>query len=199
MAKIVTPQYALDLQYAPFENMGDEEFYHFCEQNKHIPIERDETHQIIFMPPVTSEFSSKNSDLNADIVFWNRKLKTGMTFESSAGFYLPDTSMRSPDAAWIKYERWNALTENQRKGFAYIAPDFVVELASPSDNLSALKTKMEKWRDNGVRLAWLIDPTTETVFIYRIDGTISKIEGFDNVLSGENVLVGFEFGLAILR
>ena len=107
-----------------------------------------------------------------------QKAKAGLVFESSAGFYLPDTSMRSPDAAWINYERWNALTENQRKGFAYIAPDFVVELASPSDNLSALKNKMEKWRDNGVRLAWLIDPTTETVFIYRLDGTISKVEGF---------------------
>ncbi len=198
MAKIVTPQYALDLQYAPFENMGDEEFYHFCEQNKHIPIERDENHQIIFMPPVTSEFSGKNADLVTDIVIWNRKVKKGMTFESSAGFYLPDTSMRSPDAAWVSFERWNALNDEQRRGFAYIAPDFVVELASPSDNLSLLKAKMEKWRNNGVQLGWLIEPTTETVFIYRIDGT-SKVEGFDNILNGEDVLVGFEFGLAILR
>ena len=126
-------------------------------------------------------------------------MKKGLTFESSAGFYLPDTSMRSPDAAWISHERWNALTENQRKGFEYIEPDFVVELASPSDNLMALKAKMEKWRNNGVRLSWLIDPTTETVFIYRIDGTISKVESFDNVLNGEDVLVGFDFGLAILR
>lgn len=107
--------------------------------------------------------------------------------------------MRSPDAAWISHERWDALKEEQRKGFAYIAPYFVVELASPSDNLSALKNKMEKWRNNGVRLGWLIDPANETVFIYRIDGTISKVEGFGNTLSGEDVLVGFEFGLAILK
>ena len=101
MAKIVTSEYALDLQYTPFENMGDDEFYHFCEQNKHIPIERDENHQIIFMPPVTSAFSGKNSDIIIDKGIWNRKLKAGMLYESSAGFYLPDTSMRSPDAAPI--------------------------------------------------------------------------------------------------
>lgn len=78
-------------------------------------------------------------------------------------------------------------------------PDFVAELISPSDGLPALKDKMVKWRDNGVKLGWLIDPKTETVFIYRADGTISKVDGFDNVLSGEDVLTGFEFALGVLR
>ena len=146
MAKIVTPQYALDLNYAPFENMTDEEFYHFCEQNKHVPIERDENHQILFMPPVTSESSSQNIEITTDLNIWNRKLKLGLAFDSSAGFFLPDSSMRSADAAWISYQRWNALSDDQRKGFAYIAPDFIVELASPSDNIAMLKEKMEEWR-----------------------------------------------------
>lgn len=199
MARIITAEYEMELQYPPFENMTDEELFHFCEQNKHVPIERDDNHQILFMPPVSSEYAGKNSSLNADLVIWNRKLKSGLTFDSSAGFYLPDTSMRSPDASWISRERWNALTEDQRKGFAYIVPDFVVELASPSDSIAQLKLKMEQYRNNGVRLGWLIDPKTETVFIYRIDGTVSKIEGFDNTLSGEEVLPGFEFGLVVLR
>ena len=199
MAKIKTFGYDLDLKYAPLENMGDEEFFRFCEQNKHIPIERDENHQILFMPPVSSEASSKNISVTAYLYMWNLKSKSGVAFDSSAGFYLPDTSMRSPDAAWISNERWNALTEEQQKGFAYIAPDFVAEFASPTDSLSQLKLKMEKWRDNGVRLGWLIDPKTETVFIYRADGTISKVDGFDNMLSGEEVLPGFEFGLSVLR
>src|ERR1700712_5673493 len=120
MAKIITSQYAFDLKYAPFEHMGDEEFFNFCEQNKHIPIERDENHQILFMPPVTSEYSAKNIEITTDLTIWNRKLKSGMAFESSAGFFLPDSSMRSPDAAWVSYERWNSLTEEQRKGFAHI-------------------------------------------------------------------------------
>ena len=199
MAKIITAEYEMELQYPPFENMTDAEFFHFCEQNKHIPIERDENHQILFMPPVSTEGSFRNSDIIADLVFWNRKLKTGFIAESSAGFFLPDTSMRSPDAAWISHERWNALTEEQRKGFAYIAPDFVVELASPSDSISQLKIKMESWRNNGVKLSWLIDPKAETVFIYRIDGTVSKVEGFNHTLSGEDILPGFEFRLEVLR
>ncbi len=199
MAKIITHQYELELQYPPFENMTDEEFLHFCEQNKHIPIERDENHQILFMPPVASEYDSKNGDVITDLYIWNRERKLGIAFSNSAGFYLPDTSMKSPDAAWISYERWNALSEEDRKGFAYIAPDFVVELASPSDSIVQLKHKMEKWRENGVQLGWLIHPKTETAFIYRADGTISKIEGFDNTLSGEAVLPAFELKLEILR
>lgn len=199
MAKIRTAQYEFDLQYAPFENMTDTEFLHFCEQNKHLSIERDENHHILFMPPVSSDFSEKNSSLSGYLFIWNLKLKLGRTFDSSAGFYLPDTSMRSPDAAWISNERWNALTEEQRKGFAYIAPDFVMELASLTDSMQQLKLKMEKWRDNGVRLGWLIDAKTEIVFIYRADGTISKVEGFDHSLSGEDVLPEFEFELSVLR
>lgn len=199
MAKIMFAQSYLEVQLPTSENMTDEEFFNFCAQNKHVPIERDENHQIIFMPPTTSEYSIKNNEINIDLGIWNRKLKTGLTFESSAGFFLPDTSMRSPDAAWISNERWTALTPEQRKRFAYIAPDFIVELASPSDRITDLKHKMEKWRDNGVRLGWLIDPKTETVIIYREDGTVSKVEGFDNILSGEEVLPGFEFELKVLR
>lgn len=199
MAKIITPQYQLDLQYAPLENMTDEEFYHFCEQNKHVPIERDKTHQILFMPPVTSEYDHMNGDIITDLYNWNRKWKLGITFGSSAGFYLPDGSMKSPDAAWVSNERWNALPEQQRKGFAYIAPDFIVELASPSDSMAQLKNKMEEWRNNGVQLGWLIAPQVETVFIYRADGTVSKVEGFEKTLQGENVLPQFEFHLEVLR
>jgi Uma2 family endonuclease len=199
MAKIITPDYQLDIQYAPFENMTDEEFYHFCVQNRKVPIERDENHQILFMPPSDSVYDHKNGDLITDLFNWNRKYKLGITFGSSAGFYLPDGSMRSPDAAWISHERWNALPVEKQVGFAYITPDFVVELALPSDSIAQLKIKMEKWRDNGATLGWLIIPKTEIVFIYRADGTISKVEGFDNVLNGEDVLPGFELGLQILR
>ena len=92
---------------------------------------------------------------------WNRKLKSGLAFDSSAGFFLPDTNMKSPDAAWIIHERWTALTDDQPQGFAYIAPDFVVELASPLDSIIQLKNKMEKLLDNGVGLGWLIDTQRE--------------------------------------
>ena len=99
MAKIITPQYALELQYAPLENRTDEELLHFCEQNDVLRIERDEHHQLSIMPPVASEMSIKNCDIITDLNIWNRKWKLGISFGSSAGFYLPDGSMKSPDAA----------------------------------------------------------------------------------------------------
>lgn len=198
MAKILTSEYSMDLFAPQLEDMSDDEFFSFCEQNKHIHIERDENHQIIFMPPVSTEYSALNFELNVDLGIWNRKLKLGIAFESSAGFFLPDTSMKSPDASWISFEKWNSLTQEQKGKFAYVTPDFVIELMSPSDNQKQARQKMEKWIENGVLLGWLIDPKAQEAFIYRADGTINKVQGFQNKLGGENVLPGFELDLSIL-
>ncbi len=179
--------------------MGDDELLLFCEQNKGLRIERNASYQLSIMPPVFPYISNLNGKFNTELWLWSRNKKTGLTFGSNAGFYLPDTSMKSLDAAWISLERWDTLPNEKRKGFAYIAPDFIVELASLSDKITALKQKMEEWRDNGVQLGWLVIPQTETVFIYRIDGTVSKVEGFDNTLSGEDVLPSFEFKLEVLQ
>lgn len=89
MAKIITKDYELDLSFAPLEMMTDEEFCLFCEQNKQIPIERDENHQMLFIPPVTNEYSGKNLELTTDLNIWNRNFKLGKAFDSSAGFFLP--------------------------------------------------------------------------------------------------------------
>jgi Uma2 family endonuclease len=199
MAKIFLNDCSLDLKFPPLESMTDDEFFDFCQQNKDLNIERDENHQILFMAPVFSEYAFKNASLNGELYIWNKQHNLGRLGESSAGFYLPDTSMRSPDASWISWERWNALPEKKKTGFACITPDFVAELASPCDSIEQLKTKMEKWRSNGAKLGWLIDPKNELVFIYRIDGTVSKVSGFDDTLSGEDVLPGFEFDLRILK
>jgi Uma2 family endonuclease len=107
--------------------------------------------------------------------------------------------MRNPDAAWIRNERWGQIEKEERKKFGYIAPDFILELMSPSDRLKPAKNKMEKWIKNGVFLAWLIDPENETVYIYKPNAIIEEIKGFDKKLSGENVLLGFELDLSILK
>jgi Uma2 family endonuclease len=70
---------------------------------------------------------------------------------------------------------------------------------SETDSVRELQDKMEEYIENGVLLGWLINPKTEEVFIYREDGTISKIVGFDNKLSGENILKGFEFDLNLMK
>jgi len=180
------------------ESMTEEEFFRFCAANKHIKIERDENHQILIMPPAGLESDNQSASIIVELGKWNNANNAGKSFGSSAGFTLPDTSVRSPDAAWLSNEKWNSLSAEEKKVFAHITPDFITEVMSPSDDLKQLQYKMQKWIENGVKLGWLIDTKNQTTFIYRADGTISKVTGFDKVLSGEDVLQGFEFDLNVL-
>ena len=180
------------------ETMSDEELYQFCLANKHLRIERDENKQIIVMSPIGGRTSKRHVKFVSALDQWNDKYKLGEVFDSSGGFTLPDESMRNPDAAWVLAEKWNGLSAEQQERFLPFAPDFLVEVQSPTDRLKSAQQKMSKWIQNGVRLAWLIVPKQETVFIYRADGTVDKVEGFDKKLSGEDVLPGFEFDLSVL-
>lgn len=181
------------------ESMTEDEFFRFCAANKHLKIERDENHQILIMPPAGLESDGQSIHVAAALYTWNSKSKKGICFGSSAGFTLPDGSVRSPDAGWVSKENWDALPEGDRKKFGHITPDFVAELMSPSDDLIYLQNKMQMWIKNGVRLGWLIAPEKEIAYIYRADATVSKINGFNNILSGEDVLPGFSFDLKILE
>lgn len=199
MAKIVTADYELDLDVPSLKNMTDDEFFDFCVQNKNVKIERDENHQIYIMAPAGNLSSSQNLEIAGQLFLWNKKAKPGIAFDSSAGFYLPDGSMLNPDAAWINKQTWDNIEPEEKKKFAYIAPDFIMELMSPSDRLNQAKQKMDKWIKNGVKLGWLIDVKNPQTFIYRADGTVDKIISFDKKISGEDVLHGFELDLSILK
>ena len=107
--------------------------------------------------------------------------------------------MRSPDAAWISNERWNVLTLEEQTKFPPLCPDFIIELTSNSDDLKDAVEKMHKWIDNGCQLAWLIFPKGEEVRIFRANGTVDLIVGFDNILSGENIIPNLAFDLSFLK
>ncbi|HEY5463560.1 MAG TPA: Uma2 family endonuclease [Hanamia sp.] len=181
------------------DSMSEKEFFDFCQQNDLWRIERDENKQIIIMPPTNANTGIKNTNLLTELVIWNRRKKSGVCFDSSTGFTLPDGSVRSPDASWLTIKKWNQLSDNERNQFAHICPDFVIELKSKSDNLKSLTSKMGKWIKNGCSLAWLINPEDKTVIIFRKNGTSDKVTGFNNILSGENVLPGFKLNLSILN
>lgn len=199
MAKIVALDYTLDLVAPQLDTMKEEEFFHFCLQNKDIQIEKEENGQILLMLPDGLLTSALKATVSVFLSVWNNFTRSGKVFGTSAGFILPDGSMRSPDAAWMNNEKYNALSQEEKQRFAHVVPDFVVELASPSDNLKLAKEKMEMWRRNGVRLAWLIIPQQEKTIIYRADGNTVEINGFaGNTLSGEDVLPGFELKLDAL-
>ncbi|GAB4497914.1 MAG: Uma2 family endonuclease [Saprospiraceae bacterium] len=169
----------------------DEEFYAFCMENPELRIERNADGKIIVMPPTNSETGRYNSEIHLEIGIWNRKHKLGVTFDSSAGFKLPNGAERSPDTAWITNERWNALPVEQKKRFAPIVPDFVLELRSDDQNLTELREKMDEYMDCGCRLGWLVDPQHRRTYVYFANGDIQTIS-FDDALSGGDVMPGLE-------
>jgi Uma2 family endonuclease len=198
---VITSEYESGYSFKQLENhrMTDDEFYAFCLLNGSIKFERDAFGNIIIMPNTVGITGIRNSDLIIDLGIWNRKNKLGKIFDSSTAFRLPSSAVRSPDAAWVSNERWNALTLEEQTKFPPLCPDFVIELMSNSDDLKDAVEKMHKWIANGCQLAWLIFPKSEEVRIFRANGTVDLIVGFDNVLSGENILPNLEFNLSFLK
>jgi Uma2 family endonuclease len=166
------------------------QFARLCQENRDLRFELTAQQELVIMPPAGSETGWRNGILTSYLVTWARSDRTGLAFDSSAGFTLPNSAIRSPDAAWVRGERWTALSQDQRKEFAPLCPDFVVELRSPTDRLSDLQYKMQEYSDNGARLGWLIDPIDKRVYVYRPG---QPVELLDNpaTLSGDPVLLGF--------
>jgi Uma2 family endonuclease len=147
--------------------VSDQQFYDFCRTNPDLRIERNANGEIIVMPPAFADTGNRNGRIFGQLFVWSESDATGEAFDSSSGFTLPNGATRSPDAAWILSDRWNALQPEQQASFAPIAPDFVVELRSSSDTLVSLKEKMEEYIANGVRLGLLIDRKNCQVHVYR--------------------------------
>jgi Uma2 family endonuclease len=181
--------------------MSDKEFFDFCQQNADLRIERTAKHEILIMSPTGSRSGKRNARLNGQLyMWWAQHPSLGEIFDSSAGFALPDGAVWSPDASWVSAAKWNALTTAQQDKFAPVCPEFVVELKSASDPVKELRRKMQQWQRNGVQLAWLLVPKKEMTYIYRAGQPEPEvIQGFDNELSGEDVLPGFRLRLAELR
>ena len=171
-------------------DLTDDQFFQMCQQNRDYRFERTGSGELLIMPPTGSDTGNRNFDLVVELGIWNKQTKLGKGFDSSTGFTLPNGAERSPDASWVKIERWNALTSEQQEKFAPICPDFVVELRSRTDSLKELQDKMHEYIENGAQLGWLIDRKNKQVEIYRPG---KDVEILDNPasLSGENVLPGF--------
>lgn len=177
------------------ERLTEEEFLEFCRLNSELRIERTRAGDLLIMPPATGDGSYRNQRLSVQLGNWSERDGTGVDFDSSAGFLLPNGAMRSPDAAWVKRERWEALSPQEQDSFAPLVPDFVAELRSKTDRLSDLRAKMREYIQCGVRLAWLIDPKARRVEIYR-PGQKPVLLEKPATLSGDPELAGFVVDLA---
>ena len=187
-------EYSVKIKKKSIGGMTEEQYFKFCQENHLIKLERNVNGEIIIMAPAGSESALFNSNIATELGIWNKEHKLGFTFDSNAGFTLPNNAVRSPDAAFIKKEKWLIVSIEDRKKFAHVCPDFVVELLSPSDNLIELEEKMMEWISNGCLLGWLIDPKERKTIVFRKDSS-REVKDFNQLLDGEDVLPGFSLDL----
>jgi Uma2 family endonuclease len=188
----------LDDAYIPPELIGlthqlvtPKQFERLCAKYTELRLELTSTGELIVMPGTGSQTGRRNAHLTYQLMAWTEKDATGVCFDSSTMFALPNNAQRSPDASWARSEKWASLSERQKEGFAPICPDFVVELRSRTDRLLILFDKMSEYLASGASLGWLIDPSTRRVYVYRPNEEVVVLENPERV-SGEPLLRGFE-------
>jgi len=185
---------ALTLQLPPVLKLSDEEFEQLAAANQDLRLELTAQGELIIMPPTGGETGNRNLDLTGQVWLWNRQAGLGKAFDSSTGFRLPKGGTRSPDVSWVRMERWEALTQGQRKKFLPLCPDFAIELVSETDDLDDARQKMQEYLENGLCLGWLIIPKAQQVEIYRQTREVEVLQS-PTSLSGEDVLPGFVLNL----
>jgi Uma2 family endonuclease len=189
-ARIESWNPALVVRLAPLVTLDDGQLFEFCQLNRDLRIERDAEGVLVLMAPAGGASSARNLELSRQLANWAQRDGTGIAFDSSVGFILPNGALRSPDAAWVRRERWDALSQDQREKFPPLCPDFVVELRSPSDRLSTLQRRVRELVRNGAQLGWLIDPRRRSVHVYRAGEAVQTLLAPMSV-SAEPLLPGF--------
>ena len=190
----ITPFINLDLSSI---RLTHEQFWEVCCDNPDLRLELTSNGELIVMPPAGSKTGKRNFNLTRQLAVWAEKDGTGIAFDSSAGFTLPDTSVLSPDASWVTRETWEALSDEEQEKFAPLCPDFVIELRSRWNTLKAQQDKMHEYVKNGVQLVWLIDPKERQVYVFRSRADVEVLTNAETV-SGDPVLKGFVLHLAQL-
>lgn len=178
-------------------DITEEKFYQLCVNNRNVRFERNHKGDLVIMTPVGDMSSNLNAGIIAQLWLWNSQIKSGIVFDSSAGFILPNGAIRSPDASWIPLEKWQQIPNEEKEKFAHICPDFVVELMSPSDNLKETQEKMNEYIENGAKLGWLINPKNKQIEVYSPHQKVAILDNPQSV-SGENILVNFVLNLEII-
>ncbi len=181
--------------------LSSDEFFELCGVYPEVPMELDAQGRILVHEPSGSETGKYQANFIGELWLWNRNTQTGYTFESSAGFTLPDGSVRQPDAAWIEKSRYEALSLDLRTKFAPICPDFVAEVRSLSDRFAETYQKcLEIWMGQGAKEAWLIDPQDGLILVFYREGSQVKEEHHAaDEMVGSRLLNGFQVELKSLK
>lgn len=188
--RIAEPGSALELHLDPAIVADDAAFAALCRANGDLRLERTAQGAIVVMAPAGGASGRRNAAITAQLFLWSRADGSGTSYDSSAGFRLPNSAIRAPDAAWVVTARLAALPPGAEEGYVPLCPDFVVELRSPSDRIGDVRSKMREYMANGARLGWLIDPAERTVEAYRPGRVVKRMRGID-ALAGDPELPGF--------
>lgn len=167
---------AITVNFNDIIKLTDDQFYQLCRNNPDVKFERNAKGEIVIMSPTGGETGNRNIEVGADFVIWNRQAKLGILFDSSTCFKFPNGANRSPNISWIRKDRWDTLTAEEREKFPAIAPDFVLELMSPTDSLRETQAKTQEYISNKVKLGWLINRKLSQVEIYRLGKPTEVLE-----------------------
>ena len=173
-------------------DLTDEQFFCLCGDNPELRFELTVQKELLIIAPTGSKTGWRNAKITHRLATWSEQDGTGVYFDSSAGFTLPNGAKRSPDGAWVRREVWETLTTEQQDRYAPICPDFAIELRSPTDNLAHLQEKMKEYIENGARLGWLFDPQNKRAYVYRPNQEPESLEN-PSSMSGDPVLPGLVF------
>jgi len=192
---LVYPSEPLEIDFGSLlKPINDDEFLKLSRENQDLQIEMTKDGDLIIMPGTGGLTGNRNARIIARAVMWAEKDGTGVTFDSDTIFRLSNGAKRLPDFSWVKNEKWNSLDEKEKEKIVPFAPDFLIELRSPSDSLEDLQTKMQEYIENGASLGWLIDPTERKVYVYCRNDEIEILEN-PKEISGEPLLKDFTLNL----
>ena len=178
------------LRLDPIVRLTDDQIEALSSINEALRIERNAQGDLELQYLRPTVIGHLNAVITASLGVWAKKDGSGVGFGSSVGLTLPNGALRSPSASWILKSRLVDLTEEQKRGFPPVSPDFAIELRSSSDRLTVLHRKMDEYVENGSRLGWLIDTMDYRVYIYRPNTPVEVLAAPDS-LSGDPVLPGF--------
>ena len=189
------------VHYVPMElnlpselDLAYDQFCEFCRLNRDLRIERTAEGRLIVLPPTDGPTGARNASITGQLGLWSKETQLGVGFASCTGFALPNGAIRSPDASWLSRSRWRRLTEEERRGFPPLCPEFVIELMSATDDLATVQAKMGEYMANGATLGWLVDPHKQRVHVYRPDEPQELLE-HPTTISGDPVLPDFVLDL----
>jgi Uma2 family endonuclease len=152
--------------------------------------------ELAMMSPAGFEHGVIVGNIHTCLATYVKQQSLGIVAAAETGFVIsrnPDT-VRAPDVGFIRAER---VPRVRTRGFFQGPPDLAVEVLSPTDRAGELLAKVQDWLTAGCRAVWVVDPTSQTISVYR-GSRETPLLTVDDELTDEELLPGFRLRVAEL-